>query len=98
MRPVTAWLAKLLGSPPVGSEKYDAIGLALRGLLVTLPAGLDLAITGHGFAWAPAGVAMPAIYWVAWRVPSRNPAFAQTGLGEAAFGAWLGTVLAWGVG
>ena len=93
---IVAWAARRLGNPPLGTERYDAIGLAIRGSFVTLPAGIDLALTGHGFTWLVAGIAMAPIYGLAWRVPSKLPGFAQgTGLGEALFGAWLGFSLVW---
>lgn len=85
----------------------DFVGLSLRGLVWTLPAGFvaTMAAGFFGGVWCPAalwgfsGIAMGVIYEVSWRLPStvgclkRGPE-----LGEFLMGVWLfGTVAALGL-
>lgn len=70
---------------------YDALALALRGLVVTLPAGAALGLP----LWAFAGAAMPLCYEIGQHMPGR---WRGTGAAEALFGAWLGASLVLEVG
>lgn len=65
---------------------YDATCLALRGLVITAPAGAVL--LNPWFALA--GLAMPIAYEIGQHMPGR---WRGTGAGECIFGAWLGTMV-----
>jgi hypothetical protein len=78
-----------------GTYEYELMGLALKGIAVTLPLGIALSALGHrGAFYAICGFAMPAFYEIGWRIPSRIKGFEQgIELAEALFGAWLWLVL-----
>lgn len=90
--PLLGWLGLRIGTVP-----YDAAGLALNGLLVTLlPAALAAAVDWqHGAGLLVAGVvAMPCAYALAYRLPPAPPFVDdQTVWGEVFFGAALGAGL-----
>lgn len=98
--PVVRWICKVFGinSNP-DTYAYQAIGLALTGLIVTLPAG----IASGAFFLAIVGAVKFPVYELGWTIGERFPAvgaklarlsilrdhqgrFAPTAFGEAAFG------------
>jgi hypothetical protein len=82
LKKIVAWLA---GKFQDGSKEYDAIGLALRGLLVPLFAGIDIFLTQGNSFWLFTGVAMPLFYAIGWKVFKKKP----TEAGEYMYGTYL---------
>jgi hypothetical protein len=73
---------------PDGSFWYDFVGLALRGLVLTAPAGIALSfLASMGWALIPAGIAMAPLYWLGWKLGGTEPA-------EFLYGAWVGAAIA----
>ncbi len=77
----------------------DLLGLTGRGMVLTAPTGLALALLGHG-PWAMVcGGLMGPTYWLAWwihdRVDLRRNSFLDgpTSLGEILFMAWVFAVV-----
>lgn len=92
-------IALFIGSPGIDASfwrrwTYDAIGLALRGLVVTMPAGAVLLDPW----FALAGLAMPLAYEAGQHVSGRllGQALRGTAAGELLFGALLGAALVLG--
>lgn len=87
----------------------DFAGMTIRGLVVTAPAGAVLAYwyLTAGLIYAASGLAMGAVYWLAWKVGEagmfgvkfwRVKNFeAGPPLGEFLFGTWVWTALYVGI-
>ncbi len=75
--------------------RHDLIGMTLRGLVVTGPAGAALAYwhLQAGLIYAASGLAMGAIYLASWafydHTPVRWRGFGGTVGGEFLFGTWI---------
>lgn len=84
LRPLAPWL----GIAP-GSFAYDAIGLTLNGILMTLPFSILFWATGHtiaGFIALAAGASKTLAYLIGRRTPLRR--FGATEVGEYLTGAF----------
>lgn len=68
---------------------YDLIGMSIRGLFLTAPAGL---IT-HNLLFAASGIFMGLIYEFSWQVGSDIKHFRGAELGELLFGIFMGSML-----
>lgn len=92
--PLAPMLNRLDPSP--NDLDYDLLGLAVRGLIITLPVGLQLQAMGYpwGVLYVPAGILMACAYWIGWMVPSVLPGLRRgVQVGEALFGATLAVLL-----
>lgn len=70
IKKIVAWLGRNLKD---GSEAYDTLGLAFRGWLVPLFAGIDIAITQGNYLWLFTGAAMPFFYHLGWAAFKKKP-------------------------
>lgn len=67
--------------------RRDAVGLAIRGMMITAPVGVILLLFGFDGWFGLRGIAMPIAYELAYRIPSKVNGLRQgPELGEAVFG------------
>lgn len=81
-----------------GETLEDLLGMSMRGVLLTAPAGAVLAsaIGPWGLIYAFCGSLLGIIYWIGWKIPSAIPEFQQgPPMAEVITGAMLWSIIVW---